>query len=519
MITITAKSRGIARWALFAICLFVVVLSESPRAAAAQPNVLWICADDLAPYACGTYGGTRAKTPNIDRLAARGMRFDRAYCNSPVCTASRQSFLTGRYPRTIGVTQLETALPESETTLAELLRSAGYETAAIGKMHFNSALTHGFDLRLDNAEHQRALKERGAKPLPAGVAVLPSWRPFVDPARIWLNADCLPFGAVDGDMAGTWFAGEGADFLAVRGGAAPTGTAKRPFFLMVSLYEPHSPFRFPVEFAGRHRSDEFAVPPVGADDGWQIPAIFRDLSDRDKQGIACAYHTSVEFLDKNVGLVLDALDRSGERENTLVVFTGDHGYLLGHHGRFEKHCSFEEAIRAPLVIVPPGQVEPNRQTSALVEFIDIAPTILEYCGVTTPGTVQGRSLVPLLSGKATGHRDTVFVEYAENEEAAIRTERWKFIYTTGKRERKDGYETKLPLPGRAIRLYDVQADPQELMNLAARPENARVVADFTGQLAEHLRRTAREPELIPKGDDLHAILDFCLQPRDVPRAR
>src|SRR5437764_12120669 len=132
--------------------------ADPPR----RPNVLLIVADDLATHAVGAYGDKQVRTPNIDRLAAAGVRFDNAFCNSPVCTASRQSFLTGRYPRTIGVTQLRTALPATENTLAKMLKQAGYATAAIGKMHFNSTLTHGFDLRLDVPDHRRLLKEKGA---------------------------------------------------------------------------------------------------------------------------------------------------------------------------------------------------------------------------------------------------------------------------------------------------------------------------------------------------------------------
>jgi arylsulfatase A-like enzyme len=512
--------------ALAAACFFAT--SPSLAADKPRPNVLWICADDLATYACSTYGGKQARTPNIDRLAARGMRFNRAFCNSPVCTASRQSFLTGRYPRTIGVTQLSTPLPESETTLAELLKGAGYETAAIGKMHFNSPLRHGFDLRLDTADFQRVLKERGARPLPEGVAVLPPWRPFRDPASVWLNSEALPFGAVTADMAGTWFTEQAVKLLETRRSASPLksqGSSPRPqaagtpFLLMVSFYEPHSPFHFPVEYAGRHRPEEFSVPAVGADDDQQIPAIFRDLSDREKQGIAAAYHTSVEFLDRNVGTLLEALDRTGEADNTLVIFTGDHGYLLGHHGRFEKHCCFEEAIRAPLCVSLPGRIGRAEQCDALVEFIDIAPTILETCGVAIPERVQGRSLAALTSGQSQSHRDAVFIEYSENEEAAIRTDRWKFIYGTSQRERKDGYTTGRPLPGRTIRLYDLKSDPHELTNLADRPEQSDRVTGFTRQLADHLRRTARQPELIPPSEDVHAILDFCLAARDVEAAR
>ncbi len=144
---------------------------------------------------CGAYGNKTVRTPNIDALAAAGMRFDQAFCNSPVCTASRQSFLTGRYPRTIGVTQLSTALPESETTLAELLAAVGYRTSAIGKMHFNSQLKHGFETHIDLPEFQKWLAAKGKTAVPAGIDVQPPWKPFRAPANIWLNAGALPYGA------------------------------------------------------------------------------------------------------------------------------------------------------------------------------------------------------------------------------------------------------------------------------------------------------------------------------------
>jgi choline-sulfatase len=476
---------------------------DEPR----RPNVLWIVADDLAPYTVGAYGCTRVKTPNIDRLAAEGLRFDRAYCNSPVCTASRAAFITGRYPRTVGVTQLKTPLPETEQTLATLLKRAGYDTAAIGKMHFNSQLRHGFDLRLDLPDHQAYLKEKGKKPLPDGVEVQPPWKPFKDPAAVWLNSACRPFGAADADMPGTFFAERAAQYLADRGG--------RPFFLMVSFYEPHSPFHFPVEYRGRHRPDEYAVPKAGPEDDWQIPAIFRDLTDREKQGIIAAYHTSVEFLVRNVGLVLDALKKAGRDRDTVVVFVGDHGYMLGQHGRFEKHCCFEPAVRAPLVVRWPGHVKPGRTTEALTEFIDIVPTLLEACGRPIPEAVQGKSLAGVLGDMKAAHRDHVIAEYSENEEAMIRTDRWKLIYSTGRRQREDGYATGKPLPGRTVQLYDEMNDPDELTNLAKRPEQAKRVEELTAKLAEHMKRTARQPELIPKDGDVYAILEHCLQPRDV----
>lgn len=478
-------------------------------AAPNHPNVLWICADDHAPYVIGAYGNAKVHTPNLDRLAASGMRFDRAYCNSPVCTASRQSFITGRYPRTLGVTQLKTALSEHETTLADVLKQAGYETAAIGKMHFNSPLKHGFDLRLDLEDHRRALAAHPAVALPHGVPVLPVWRPFKDPARIWLNSFVRPYGARDADMDGSYFAKQAAAFL--------KQTHEKPFFLVVSFYEPHSPFRFPIEDRKRHDPVSFRVPEVGPEDEPQIPAVFRDLTSTEKQGITAAYYTSVEFLDRNVGRVLDALDQSEQSGKTLVIYTGDHGYFLGQHGRFEKHSSYEEAIRAPLLIREPGVSRAGTSSKALVELIDIVPTVLESCRVPVPARVQGRSLVPLLNGTVAKHRAVVYVEYAPNEEATVRDDRWKLIYKRGKRRRTDGYDPGWSLSGRSIQLFDLDTDPSEMHNLAAAPENTDRVQHMLELLADHLKSTAREPERIPKTDNLFELLDFCVQSRDVDR--
>ncbi len=496
------------RFATFAVLCAALTSGLARAEAPKRPNILWICADDHAPYVCGAYGNKIVRTPNLDRLAAEGMRFDRAYCNSPVCTASRQSFLTGRYPRTLGVTLLQTPLPEGERTLATVLHAAGYNTAAIGKMHFNSNLSHGFELRIDVPQHARYLKTHPPKPLPKDIEVQPAWRPFRDPASVWLNSAVLPHGARDEDMSGTFFARRAVDYLNER--------RDKPFFLMVSFYEPHSPFRFPIEYRGKYRPEQFAVPKLGKEDEAQIPEIFRNLSDREKQGIAAAYYTSTEFMDKNVGIVLDALKKSDRAADTLVIYTGDHGYMLGQHGRFEKHCCYEPAVRAPLLMRWPDHIEAGRSTQALVEFIDIAPTVLDFCRVTIPTSVQGKSMAPLVRGERDRHRERVVVEYSENEEAMIRTARWKFIYGTGKRERQDGYATGRPLPGRTIRLYDEESDPDETTNLASKPEHARLIDEFTAQLADHMKRTARQPELIPKDGDVHRLLEYCLKPHDVP---
>ena len=549
-----ANSRSVvsvSRW----LILFVVTCA--PAAVANDdggerlPNILIICADDHAAYVTGAYGNRIVRTPNIDRLAAGGIVFERAYCNSPVCTASRQSFLTGRYPRTIGVTRLETPLPEGEVTMADTLRAAGFDTAAIGKMHFNSDLAHGFDMRVDLPDYRRWLAEQksqvsGLKPQASDVQ--PPWRPFRDPANVWLNSECRPMDLGEARMDGTYFAQRAAEFLLAHGSKSlaqnglgeggspgkrraegdspilPPGQDKigtvpdKPFYLVVSLYEPHSPFRFPLEFSGRHRASEFPVPAVGPEDDGQIPAVFRDLTDAQKQGIAAAYYTSVEFMDHCVGVVLDALDRSGKASNTLVIFLGDHGYMLGQHGRFEKHTSYEEAVRVPLVMRLPERIAAGRRTGVFVELVDLVPTVYELCGAKPAASPQGRSLSRVLLDGAAKHREHVIVEYAPNEEVMIRDERWKLVYERGVERRTDGYDTARPLVPHRFRLYDLDRDPQEMKSVAREPANAATVKRLTDLVVEHLVRTARQPELIPQGADAMTVLDFCVQSRDLGRA-
>jgi choline-sulfatase len=480
--------------------------AEVPR----RPNILWIVADDHAPYVCGAYGNRKVSTPNLDRFAGQAMRFEQAYCCSPVCTASRQCFITGRYPRSVGVTQLASVLPESELTLAHYLTEAGYDTAAFGKMHFNSRLKHGFAQRVDLEEFNAVRGRSPRKPIPAEIKVQPPWRPFKDPASIWLNSDCLPFGFHEADTSASYFVEQAERFL--------RQPRENPFFLVVSFYEPHSPYNFPIEYRGRHRAQEFVTPTPGPQDADQIPLVFKDLTDEQKAGSIAAYYTSAEFLDHSIGRVLEALDRSGHADDTIVVYLADHGYMLGQHGRFEKHCGYDPAIRVPLIVRPPGVTKPGSQPRALVQSIDLVPTMLDLCDLQIPSRVQGRSLAPILRGQTDRHRDQLFIEYSENAEGYVRTDRWKFIYCAGNRARQDGYATANPTPGRTIRLFDLQNDPDEFTNLADRPEQSDRVAQFTAALANHMRSTARQPGLVPKTEDFFTVLDFCLQPNDVKPA-
>ena len=306
-----------------------------------RPNFIFLMADDHAGYVMGCDGNHRAETPNLDRLAAESVRFSQHYCNSPMCTPSRQSLLTGQLPHATGVTRLMTPLKDGKPTIARQLKQAGYRTAVYGKMHFQKAAfpgQHGFDVPVTEDEIARLWRQQvRPEPVPADVPTTPPWRPLKDPARIWLNAEKLPFPRHERDMEGTFIASQALRFLDEH------RSQDQPFALWVSFMEPHSPFRFPVEERTRFQAATFPVPTVGPEDHQQIPLIFRDLRDDDKRGIIAAYYTSARFLDGNIGAVLEHLRKLGMDDNTVVVYTADHGYMLGQHGRFEKHCGYDPA--------------------------------------------------------------------------------------------------------------------------------------------------------------------------------
>ena len=202
-----------------------------------------------------------------------------------------------------GVTRLPTPLALDKPTLAKQFKAAGYATAVFGKMHLNRAAApglFGFDVMMTEGEIRAAwMKEVKPRPIPPEVRTKPPWKPFQDPARIWLNAEKLPYPRIEAEMLGTYIADSAVRYL--------EQNAARPFAMWVSFMEPHSPFDFPIEDKDRFDPRRFDVPRVGPEDGWQIPIIFRDLQDDDKRGINAAYYTSVSFLDRNIGRVLAAL--------------------------------------------------------------------------------------------------------------------------------------------------------------------------------------------------------------------
>jgi choline-sulfatase len=471
-----------------------------------KPNFVYILADDHAGYVLGCDGNPKADTPNIDKLASQGTRFAANYCNSPVCTPSRQSFLTGQLPHSAGVTVLQTPLAIGKPTVARQLKEAGYQTAVFGKMHWNrpgEPGLHGFDVAMTEGEITRGWQKAGGKPVEGVTTKKLPWQPFRTPANEWLNAGNLPYPRNDEGMRSAYMVRQVDEYL--------EQNKNKQFGLWVSFQEPHSPFDFPADYR-KFTSKDFVAPRVGPEDGWQIPTIFRDLSADEKQGIIAAYYNSARYLDRNIGRVLAMLDKHGLSENTFVIYMADHGYSLGQHGRFEKHCGYDPAMRVPLVMRWPGRIRQG-VVSDFTESVDVPHTILDLLGAPELPVRHGSSLRPYLTGsKPSSVRDHIFSEYLENEEAFIRTAQHKFIFCTGRRKRTDGYLIDNPTPGRYIRLYDLKADPGEFTDVAAK--NPQVVTKMKGLMLERFRKTHPDAGSEPKSASVDEAIEFYLRPRD-----
>ncbi|MFC1569534.1 sulfatase [bacterium] len=470
-------------------------------------NVICIIGDDHAANVLGCYGNLKIQTPNLDRMASQGVRFTQAFANAPVCSASRQSILTGKYPHATGVTLLRTSFPEEQVTIAEHLKQAGFKTAVIGKTHFNNNLSHGFDHRITHQHYQEHLKENSPKSIPDHIKTRPPWKPFQDPAQIWLNADSNPSALYDRDTESTFVIQETIKFI--------EKNQKSRFCLWVGFHEPHSPFHFPIEWAGKYKPEDMPLPDGSSEDDRWIPKIFRDLSDKDKQGIIASYYMSVSYLDYQVGKILDHLKESGLDKETLIIYIGDQGYLLGDHKRFEKHTMWEEAIRSPLIIQAGNRFENGIQTEALTEFVDLAPTILDVLGVPPMAELQGKSLLSLLEGKTNEHKEMVFSEFLCDNKAMVRTREWKYIFTTGKRDLGQGYETGYSPPGITHRLYHLKSDPKETTNVAGDSTNQEILSLLQQKMLNIFIETHPLASQLPAGLTIDQQLVWFCEPPDM----
>lgn len=493
----------------------VIICSSCNQSKPPEPfkNVIVLVGDDHSVKTVGCFGNNIIRTPNIDRIAANGIRFANVYSNAPVCSASRQSILTGKYPHATGVTLLQTPFRDDiNITLAEHLRDRGFSTAIIGKTHFNNyhdsiIPDHGFSVMIGHDEHNKWRNDNPGKPIPDSIDVLPEWRPFRDPARIWLNADMLPSDYFEDEGYAAWDVSKAVEFL--------QENKDKRFLLWVGFHEPHSPFNFPVDYRGKYDPEDMPLPEGSPEDDRWVPAIFRDLSDNDKRGIIASYYTSVEYMDHNVGRILDEVERLGLNDNTLVVYIGDQGYLLGDHKRFEKHTMWEPAIRSPLIMQTGDKFEKGKVREALVEFIDLSPTIVELLGLDPMDEAQGISLVPVIEGKTEEVKDLVFAEFLEDNKAMVCNKEWKYIFTTGQRDLGQGYATGYGPSGILDKLYNLKSDPDETHDVADDPANAETLKELQQEMIRIFRTTHPDAGDLPEGLSIEETLVWFCEPRDV----
>ena len=444
--------------------------AASPLLAASEgsgdhPNVLFISVDDLRPQ-LNCYGREQMVTPHLDRLAGRGLVFDRAYCQAPVCAASRCSLLSGCRPDTTGIHsyhgRISEAMPQV-LTMPQHFRNHGYATASLGKVYHH----------LDDD--------------PEGWTKKP-WKPSnYFPGYVTERAKRLN---EEGDRRGPAYeAAEVPDEAYADGRTARRAVkelerlAGERFFLGVGFVRPHLPFNAPQRYWDLYGPEDIVMPdytrkPEGAPDAamhnWgelrQYHGIPRqgDMSDDLARTLIHGYYSAVSYMDAQVGLLLDALQRLGLAQNTVVIVWGDHGWNLREHGLWCKHSCFETSLRSAMLMAGPG-VPRGRTTRKLTEFTDIYPSLADLCGLPVPDHLQGVSFVPLLQDLERPWRRGAFSEF--NNATTVRTHRYR--YTRWVNDQGDQY---------AHMLYDHHEDPRETVNLADRQSHRDVVQKLNTML-------------------------------------
>jgi len=491
------------------LALAYAALSRTAPSADARPNVLFLISDDLNNF-LGCYGDPRAKTPNIDKLAARGVRFEHAYCTFPLCGPSRNSMLTGLYPDSTGVLnngQIFRQTIPSQQSMSQAFRLAGYFAGRIGKLyHYGVPRSIGTNGHDDPASWELELN-------PAGVDRLE------EQPRI--------FSLKPGEFGGTpsWYASPKSDEHHTDGMMAADAEwvlercAKqkdRPFFLAVGFFRPHTPYVAPKEpYFGYYPTDEMPLVEGVEQDQTDIPAAalasYRknrsELPDKRQRECVQAYYASISFMDAQVGRVVDALDRLGLAENTIIVFTSDHGYHMGEHGLWQKMSLFEESARVPLLVVAPGVTSHGSVAKAPVSHVDLFPTLAELCGVTPPPNLQGQSLAAMLKDPAVEGRGWALTQVQRNGGGRPRGPRARNAPRSERGQRRFfGYSlrtlrwryTEWGEGRRGRELYDHEADARELTNLAEDSAHAETVNQLSQQLRDSVKASFPESGERPK---------------------
>ena len=425
-----------------------------------SPNILLIMADQLTAKALPMYGHKIVKVPNLMRLAERSAVFTNAYCNFPICAPSRYSMLSGRLAHSIGAFDNASEFAAATPTIAHYLDNLGYRTTLCGKMHFvGPDQLHGYQERLITDIY------------PANFAWVPDWTegPTNAPTGISMRAvveagQCLRSLQIDYDDETEFLAQQKLYDLARR-------TEKDPFFLTVSFSHPHSPFVAFSEHWNRYKHEDIDLPTVSAIPLEQLDTHSRWLyysHGRDRINVTSehilnarhAYYGMISYIDDKVGRLLKILEDTGLADDTVVIFTSDHGEMLGERGMWYKQTFFEGATRIPLLIGGPG-VDSHRIVDSVVSLVDLFPTMLDLATEGNPPSVaggfHGNSLVPLISGRSDSWPNVVVCEYSDMGVCApcrmIRMGTLKYFYT-------HGFESQL---------FDLEKDPLELNNLSGNP--------------------------------------------------
>ncbi|WP_146576255.1 sulfatase [Neorhodopirellula pilleata] len=466
--------------------------ADSPNASesASRPNVLFMISDDLN-CRLGCYGDPLVKTPNIDRLAARGVRFENAYCQFPLCGPSRNSMLCGLYPDATGILRnaeiFRQSIPQ-HISLPQAFRLSGYFAARIGKLYHynvpNSIGTNGHD---DPGSWEMEINPAGCDRMIEESDIFTLKKNSFGGTLSWYASPRPDAEHTDGMMA------EEAAWVLER----CAKRKDRPFFLAVGFFRPHTPYVAPKEYFEPYALDEMPLYDDVEQDRLDLPAPAlmshkreHDLLNDDlrRQAIQ-AYYASTTFMDAQVGKVLDALDANGLSDNTIVVFTSDHGYHLGQKGLWQKQSLFEESARVPMIIAGPGFDGEGKAAEAPVGLIDLYPTLADLCDVEAPSNLAGQSLSPILNDVSEPGRGYTISQVMRGRSI----EQDAFL---GYSIRTPQYRLTLWDDGeRGIELYDHQADPLEKRNLAYRSDSSDIdpaTQTTIDSLAKTLRNQIKE---------------------------
>jgi arylsulfatase A-like enzyme len=440
-------------------------LNTTTVQAAEKPNVVFITIDDLRAV---DHYDPAVKTPNMDRLAHWGMRFERAYVQGTYCNPSRSSFLTGRRPNRLGVEsnrkQLSELRPEL-TTLPEAFRKAGYHTMKIGKIFHKGGEPEAWDQTASYGP-TKAGRQREMHDLSDGRL---RWCK-------WSAVDCGDLDLPDGRMA-------------KRAGEFLRAEHEEPFFLALGFQKPHDPYVAPKKYFEMYPLDELKLHQTPEDVsptrqiGGGLAEVFNDFSERDKRELLRAYYAGATYMDAQLGRVLEALKEADRLENTIVMVLSDHGYHLNERGWWNKTTLYEYTVRSPLIAYAPGMSAEKHQTDAMVEFLDIYPTLLDLAGLEKPHAMDGESFAPILDNATLPGKDTAFgVRHRGNWIGrTVRTDRWRYIEL----RRRDSGKIF------ARELYDHRQDPGEFHNLADQPQHSDVVSRLHALLEWRRQRDAR----------------------------